>query len=84
MSLYKILEEVRPIRRFQLVQRSAGKLELRMIAEDREEAFDDAKRKLSAFFESRGLAGVETRLSDLPPQADQTSVKFKHITRAFD
>ena len=55
-----------------------------MIAEDREEAFDDAKRKLSAFFESKGLAGVEIRLSDLPPQADQTSGKFKHITRAFD
>ena len=84
MSLYKILEEVRSIRRFQLVQRAVGRLELRMIAEDRDLAFCDAKRELSAFFEGKGLAGVEIHLSDLPPQADRTSGKFKHIYREFD
>ncbi len=84
MSLYKILEEVKSIRRFQLVQRSVGKLELRMIAEDRERAFDDAQRELRTFFKSKGLAGVEIQLSDMPPQADQTSGKFKHIYREFD
>ena len=84
MSLYKILEEVKSIRRFQLVQRAAGSLELRLIAEDRQQAFDDAKRELNAFFESRGLAGVEIRLSELPPQADRTSGKYKHIYREFE
>ena len=84
MSLYKILEEVKSIRRFQLVQRSVSKLELRMIAENRERAFEDAKRELQAFFESKGLTGVEILLSDIPPQADQTSGKFKHIYREFD
>lgn len=84
MSLYKILEEVKSIRRFQLVQRAAGRLELRMIAEDRQQAFDEARRELSAFFERKGLAGVEIRLSELPPQADRTSGKFKHIYREFD
>ena len=84
MSLYKILEEVRSIRRFQLVQRSVGTLELRMIAEDRDRAFEDAKRDLRSFFESKGLAGIEIRLSDLPPQADRTSGKFKHIYRDFE
>lgn len=84
MSLYKILEEVKLIRRFQLIQRSANRIELRMIAEDRKQAFDDAKRELRTFFESKGLSGIEIRLSDVPPQADQTSGKFKHIYREFD
>ena len=84
MSLYKILEEVKLIRRFQLVQRSVDKLELRMIAEDRERAFDDAKRELRTFLERKGLTGVKIQLSDIPPQADQTSGKFKHIYREFD
>ena len=84
MSLYKILEEVKSIRRFQLVQRSVSKLELRMIAENRERAFEDAKRELHAFFENKGLTSVEILLSDIPPQADQTSGKFKHIYREFD
>ena len=84
MSLYKVLEEVKAVRRFQLVQKSVGTLELRMIAEDRGRAFDDAERRLRAFFESKGLPGVEIRLSDIPPQADRTSGKFKHITRELD
>ena len=84
MSLYKILEEVKPIRRFQLVQRAVGRLELRMIAEDREQAFDEAERELRAFFESKGLSEVEILLSDTPPQPDPTSGKFKHIYRDFD
>lgn len=81
MSLYKILEEVKSIRRFQVVQRSVGRLELRMIAGDREQAFDDAKRELRVFFESKGLTGIDIQLSDIPPQADPASGKFKHIYR---
>ena len=44
MSLYKMLEEVRSIRRFQLVQRAPDTLELRLIAGDREAAFEEARR----------------------------------------
>ena len=84
MSLYKILEEVRSIRRFLLVQRSANSLELRLIAEDRERAFAEAKQALGAFFESKGLVKVEIRLSDTPPRPDPVSGKFKHIFREFD
>ena len=84
MSLYKILEEVKSIRRFQLVQRSVDRLKLRMIAEDRALAFEEAIRELRAFLESKGLTGVEVRLSDTPPQANQTSGKCKHIYRDFD
>ncbi len=79
MSLYKILEEVKSIRRFQLVQRTAKQLELRIIAEDRNEAFEEAKRDLMLFFGNKGISDVEITLSDAPPQAHKTSGKFKHI-----
>ena len=83
MSLYKILEEVKTIRRFQLVQRSENRLELRLISDDRETAFAEAKRDLLAFFESRGLHGIEIYLSDKTPDAHKVSGKFKHIYKDF-
>jgi phenylacetate-coenzyme A ligase PaaK-like adenylate-forming protein len=83
MSLYKVLEEVKAIRRFQLIQRASDKVELRMIADDPDEAVQQAKQALRDFFGSKGLR-VEIAMSDEPPQADRTSGKFKHIYREFD
>ena len=82
MSLYKVLEEVKTIRRFQLVQRASDRVELRITAEDPGEAFAQAERDLQEFFGSRGLS-VEIVRSDLTPQADKTSGKFKHIYRDY-
>ena len=81
MSLYKILEEVKSIRRFQLVQRSAAALELRLVAEDRATAFAQAERDLTDFFESKGLTGIRITLHEDPPAADKISGKFKHVCR---
>ena len=83
MSLYKIMEEVRPIRRFQLVQRSLCRLELRIEAEDRTSAFHEAAHELRLFFESKGLSDIEVVLSDELPQADRISGKFKHVYKDF-
>ena len=82
MSLYKVLEEVPKVRRFQLVQRSPNVLELRLAADDRESAFQAAKGELGSFFESKGLS-VEILLADDPPQADPVSGKFKHVYKGF-
>ena len=82
MSLYKVLEEVPKVRRFQLVQRSPKVLELRLAADDRESAFQAAKGELGSFFESKGLS-VEILLADDPPQADPVSGKFKHVYKGF-
>nr|MCR5734203.1 hypothetical protein [Lachnospiraceae bacterium] len=82
MSLYKILEEVKSVRRFQLIQRGPDKVELRMISDQPEDAFDQAKHDLNEFFESKGLH-VEIVLSDRKPQADRISGKFKHIYKDF-
>ena len=82
MSLYKVLEEVPKVRRFQLVQRSPEALELRLAADDRGAAFQAAKGELGSFFESKGLS-VEILLADDPPQADPVSGKFKHVYKGF-
>ena len=82
MSLYKVLEEVPKVRRFQLVQRSPEALELRLVADDRGAAFRAAKGALRSFFESKGLS-VEILLADDPPQADPVSGKFKHVYKGF-
>ena len=81
MSFYKILQEVKEIKRFQLVQKAQDKLELRIVAEDRKEAFSNAKDKLKEFLNSKGVQNVEITLSDKSPQANKTSGKFNHVYR---
>ncbi len=83
MSLYKVLEEVPGLRRFQLVQRAADRVELRLLADDSPAAFDAAKRALLLFFEDKGLS-VTVLSSPIAPQADPVSGKFKHVYRAED
>ncbi len=84
MSLYKILEEVEGVRRFQLVRRSEKRFELRLIAEDKAKAFEESKRGLLTFFAGKGITGTEITPSDEPPQANKVSGKFKHICEEFD
>ena len=84
MSLYKILEEVKAIRRFQLVQTAPDRLELRMVSDAPEAAFAEAKRELQIFFESKGIQEVELNKSDQAPQADPVSGKFKHIYKGCE
>ena len=83
MSLYKILEEVKCIRRFQLIQTGPKQLELRLISDQKEEGFAEAKQELLAFFRSKGVEDPEIVLSDQLPQANPVSGKFKHIYRAM-
>ena len=82
MSLYKILEEIKCIRRFQLIQTGAKQLELRLVSDQKESGFAEAKQELLAFFRSKGVEDLEIVLSDQLPQANPVSGKFKHIYRA--
>ncbi|MBQ4363532.1 MAG: phenylacetate--CoA ligase family protein [Oscillospiraceae bacterium] len=84
MSLYKILEEIKPIRRFQLVHTAPESLELRLISDDPEGAFEQAKKELLTFFEEKGLTGINIALSEKIPQAHKVSGKFKHIYTDFN
>jgi phenylacetate-coenzyme A ligase PaaK-like adenylate-forming protein len=83
MSLYKILEEVKPIRRFQLIQTAPERLELRLISDQKDAAFEEARAELLAFFAEKGIENIEIIPSAGAPQADPVSGKFKHISRAI-
>ena len=81
MSLYRILEEVPSVRRFQLVQTSPRALELRLVSDAPDAAFAGAKRALKSFLAEKGAADTEITLSDTEPMADPVSGKFRHVTR---
>ena len=83
MSLYKVLEEVPALRRFQLVQRGEDAVELRVLSDEPEAAFAAAKESLENFFESKGLRAAVLP-SDTPPSPDPVSGKFQHVYRAKD
>ena len=79
MSFYKILEEIKAIRRFQLVQTASNKLELRILADNPTEAFKVAHRELMSFLASKDLNEIDIALSNELPQSDMISGKFKHV-----
>lgn len=83
MSFYKLLEGIREIKRFQLMQRSHQELELRLITNEKEVAFEKAKADLQNFLDSRNITDVEILLSDESPQASKVSDKYNHVHKDF-
>jgi len=83
MSFYKILEEIKEIVRFQLIQRSYRKLELRLDADEKEVAFDKVKKDLLEFLNYKNIFDVEIFLSNELPQANKLSGKYNHIYKDF-
>ena len=81
MSIYRILEEVKGVRRFQLVQLTSDELELRLVCEDPDAAFAEAECELQMFFAGKGLANLKIRRSEEAPQTNPVSGKFKHVYR---
>jgi len=84
MSFYKILEEIKEITRFQLIQKSYQKLELRLVADEKIVAFNKAKKELQKFLDSKNITDVEIFLSSELPQANKTSGKYNHIYKDFE
>lgn len=84
MSFYKILEEIPEIKRFQLIQRSKNKLELRLLTDERDVAFRKATKDLQEFLHSKEIYNVEVSLSEEAPKANKVSGKFKHIYKDFE
>jgi len=84
MSFYKILEEIKGIVRFQLIQRSYQKLELRLVADDNKEAFNKAKKALLEFLNTKNINDVEIFLSNELPQTINTSGKYNHVYKDFE
>lgn len=78
MSLYAVLKEVHGIQRFQLIQQEDDRLELRIIAENKDTLFPQAKQAVEAYLSQNGVT-TEVFLSEDLPQANPISGKFKHI-----
>ena len=83
MSFYKILEEIKEITRFQLVQKSYQKLELRIQSLEKDVAFFKAKDELLTFLKSKNIFNVQIYLSEELPQENKISGKYNHIYKDF-
>ena len=83
MSLYKLLEEVEGVRRFQLRQTGPSRLELRLVSDAPDAAFSAAEAALRAYLAEKGVTDTELLLSPEPPAPDPVSGKFKHVSRTF-
>ena len=84
MSFYKILEEIDGVTRFQLIQKSLQKLELRLVANEKENAFMKAQQDLQVFLAEKGIQNVTIVLSNALPQANKISGKFNHICKDLE
>ena len=84
MSFYKILEEIEGITRFQLVQKSINKLELRFISDNKKEVFKKTKEKLIKYLNSKNIFNVEIILSSEKPQVNKISGKYNHVYKDFE
>ncbi|MEG2217877.1 MAG: phenylacetate--CoA ligase family protein, partial [Clostridia bacterium] len=78
LSLYAIIKEVHGIQRFQLIQTGENQLELRLVGEDRSQVFIAAKQAIECYLLQNGVVAT-VHLSELLPQANPMSGKFKHI-----
>ena len=78
MLLYAILKEVHGINRFQLIQHNEERLELRLIADNKQEMFNSAKKAVEDYLSENGVF-TEVYLSDETPAAHPVSGKYKHI-----
>jgi len=78
LSLYAILKEIQGVRRFQLVQLEQDLLELRLVADDKQKSFAEAKWALEDYWRRSG-AEAKVRLSEREPETNPISGKFKHI-----
>lgn len=78
LSLYAILKEVHGIERFQLVQHEQDRLELRLVAVDREKFFFEAKQAVEKYLKKNKVS-AEVYLTDILPQVNPISGKYKHI-----
>ena len=78
MLLYAVLKEVHGIERFQLIQQEDDRLELRLIADNKQEIFSAAKKAVENYLSQNGVL-ADVYLSEKLPQANPVSGKFKHI-----
>lgn len=78
MLLYAVLKEVHGIERFQLIQQEDDRLELRLIADNKQEIFKVAKKAVENYLSQKSVL-TDVYLSEKLPEANPVSGKYKHI-----
>ena len=78
MLLYAVLKEVHCIERFQLIQQEDDRLELRLIADNKQEIFKVAKKAVENYLSQKSVL-TDVYLSEKLPEANPVSGKYKHI-----
>lgn len=78
MSLYAVLKEVHGIERFQLIQQEDDRLELRLIADNKQEIFTAARKAVESYLSKNGVL-ADVYLSEKLLAANSVSGKYKHI-----
>ena len=84
LSIYAVLKEVHGLRRFQVLVYDGNVIELRIEPMDgisRQDAFEQASKKLRDYLASQDVIHVTIRLSEEMPRQQAGSGKFKHIIR---
>jgi phenylacetate-coenzyme A ligase PaaK-like adenylate-forming protein len=82
LSVYATLKEVHELRRFQVLVYPGNRIELRIEEKegvDKRAAFEKAKERLEEYLKSQEITHVTITMSDLLPQQNPNSGKFKHI-----
>ena len=82
LAIYAVLKEVHQLRRFQLVVTLGNVVEMRLEPVEgvtREEAFEAAKNAFCEFMATQGITELNINLSEIIPQQNPKSGKFKHI-----
>lgn len=76
--LKAIFDEQIQYTRFQLIQHKNDRLELWLIAKNKQEQFAKAKQAIEAHLRQNGV-DAKIYLSNSDPSADPISGKFKHV-----
>lgn len=85
LALYALLKEVHEIRRFQLVNHTGNRLELRMLCEEGQDvnsAFEKAELLLKSYLSRNGVNELTVYHSPEEPKPHPGSGKFQHVFKA--
>ncbi|MDR3120865.1 MAG: phenylacetate--CoA ligase family protein [Clostridiales bacterium] len=78
--IYILLDNISEARLFQAILHDENKLEIRLVANDRERTFEKAKASIGEYLAKNGIR-AHIYLSDVPPGPDKSG-KFIHVRNA--
>lgn len=82
MAFFALMKEIDEIRRYQVIQHAGHQLEVRLVADDKQTAFEKARHSILCYLESKNTT-AEIVLSSAEPQAHPKSGKFRSVYRQW-